>query len=84
MSSIWDDDIKRFYVLNTWDEETKKRVRACLENGGKVHLSSSCIGHTRAYMVECNAREWLRDEYKNRLVEKELTGGNVFYLKGKK
>ena len=56
-------DIKSFYVLNTWDDETKKKVRAALETGAWVQLGSSALGHTRAWMTEQDGLNWVKAEY---------------------
>lgn len=60
---INDQDIRRFYELNTWRDETKSKVRAALEKGVWVHLGSTASGHTRAAMTEMDGLNWLKSEY---------------------
>ena len=60
---INDNDIKRFYVLNTWDDETKQKIRDALETGVWVHLGSTAIGHTRAEITEWEGLNWLKNEF---------------------
>ena len=57
--------VKRFYVLNTWDDETKDKIRLALDQGDWVHLGCSSIGRTRAEMTERDGIEWLMSEFPN-------------------
>jgi hypothetical protein len=58
-------EVKYFFVLNTWDDNTKEEIRKALNENQWVHLGSSCIGHTRAEMVEQAGGEWLHSEFPN-------------------
>ena len=71
-----DADCRTVYTLNTWTDEKKAEARSYLEDGYWVRFGSSCIGHTRAKMVERDGLEWAKEEFTGilRIAEREGYG----------
>ena len=59
-------ETKWFNVGNNFDKATLKEVIEQLEEGQKIEIGVSCIGHTRNNMVQEAFREALVDYYKDR------------------
>lgn len=72
--------VECFYVLNTWDDKTKDKIRRALDNGDWVHLGCSAIGHTRAEMTVREGIEWLMSEFPNLISGVDNLGGKCFKL----
>lgn len=51
-------DVRDFWALNTWDNNTKAAIRKVLEDGLWVYLGSTATGHTMQ-----DGLDWLESEY---------------------
>ena len=77
-----DEDCKTVYALNTWTEELKTEARELLEKGYWVRFGSTCIGHTRAAMVEADGRAWVREEFgESNVQEAQREGWGYRYIR---
>lgn len=79
-----DSMVKSVHTLNTWGEEEKAEIASLLEKGYWVHLGSTAIGHTRAWMTEQDGLDWVRSEYGDRLEEAEREGYGWTYCRLRK
>ena len=56
--TVWTNDLSS-------DKQAQEKAREALNAGNAVHIGSTCIGHTRAAMVEHQGSVFLRCEGAN-------------------
>lgn len=62
--TVWTND-------PTIPQPIKDAVKAVLDAGQAVYIGASCIGHTRAQMVESAGSKYLKDEFRIHPVARE-------------
>lgn len=65
---IEDNERKVVCTLNTWGVKELTEGWGYLEEGYWVHFGSTAIGHTRAFMTECEGIDLTRKRYGDRLI----------------
>lgn len=53
---------KKTVWTNQFSEQDAKQVEELLNQGYAVKVGADCIGHTRARMVECEAKQYFQNQ----------------------
>lgn len=64
---------------NYLDDESKAKAREALESGKTIHFCATCIGHTRAQILEAGGANYIKSLYGKDRVEEIYEDGYFYY-----